>query len=179
MLLPRQMLLPRLAPGWLRPGSGAARVVRRALCTSVEVPPLRLEPQLEKVISRFESSMKAGRRYVASACGFFLNESPRLWLWGAVLDAYISCFVRASSLSSRSTQQEKSTLLIDGMWGQLQRFRVQRVLLVCSDFDSYTFEEDGCAITRPPQPPYTAPLRAASLLLHAQLTQRARIPLVL
>ena len=108
MLLPRQMLLPRLAPGWLRPGSGAARVVRRALCTSVEVPPLRLEPQLEKVISRFESSMKAGRRYVASACGFFWNESPRLWLWGAVLGAYISCFVRASSLSLLAARSRRS-----------------------------------------------------------------------
>ena len=52
---------------------------------------------------------------------------------------------RARASSLRSTQQEKSTLLVDGMWGQLQRFRVQRVLLVCSDFDSYTFEEDGCA----------------------------------
>ena len=155
MLLPRQMLLPRLAPGWLRPGSGAARVVRRALCTSVEVPPLRLEPQLEKVISRFESSMKAGRRYVASACGFFLNErEPAPLVVGRRARClYFLLRARLLSLSSRSTQQEKSTLLIDGMWGQLQRFRVQRVLLVCSDFDSYTFEEDGCAITRPPQPP--------------------------
>ena len=56
MPLPRGMLLPRLAR------SCATRLGRRAMCTSVEVPPMRLEPQLEKVISRFESSMKAGRR---------------------------------------------------------------------------------------------------------------------
>ena len=31
-------------------------------------------------------------------------------------------------------------------FSQLQRFKVQRVLLVCSDYDSYTFEEDGCAL---------------------------------
>ena len=28
-------------------------------------------------------------------------------------------------------------------FGMLQRVRVQKVLLVCSDYDSYTFEEEG------------------------------------
>jgi hypothetical protein len=62
---------------------------------------LRLEPQLESIISRFQSSLKAGRA-------------------GA----------------------EKSKAIVDE-FGQLQRIRVQKVLLVCSDYDSYTFEEDG------------------------------------
>lgn len=69
----------------------------------VPVPPfVRLEPALETIISRFQSSLKAGR-------------------------------ARAES---------KSANLVDDI-GQLQRFRVQKVLLVCSDYDSYTFEEDG------------------------------------
>ena len=64
--------------------------------------PLRLEPQLEGIISRFQSSMK----------------------------------------QSRSSREEKSKSLVDE-FGQLQRVRVQNVLLVCTDYDSYTFEEEG------------------------------------
>jgi len=61
---------------------------------------MRLEPQLETIISRFESS-RTGRR-----------------------------------------REEKSKSIVDE-FVQLQRIRIQRVLLVCSDYDSYTFEEDG------------------------------------
>ena len=85
--------------------SGATR-----LCASTsKAPAFTLDGSLEKIISRFESSMKSG---------------------------------------SAGVVQEKSSSLVDE-FGQLQRFRVQRVLLVCSDYDSYTFEEDGCANLHP------------------------------
>ena len=42
----------------------------------------------------------------------------------------------------RPTNESKSKSLVDE-FGLLQRFRVQKVLLVCSDYDSYTFEEEG------------------------------------
>ena len=40
---------------------------------------------------------------------------------------------------------DKSKSLVDD-FVMLQRFRVQKVMLVCSDYDSYTFEEEGCVI---------------------------------
>ena len=97
----------------LRPGPAVARNIfashyaaRRTLSSvapdEIVSRPLRLDPQLETIISGFQTSLKKGR------------------------------------LSSQS----KSAKLVDEM-GQLQRFRVQKVLLVCSDYDSYTFEEDG------------------------------------
>jgi len=90
------MLLRSLAP--------AARLMGRRLSSLAEAPKVfRLEPQLEKVISRFESSMKAGRGV--------------------------------------QTVEKSQTLVED--FGALQRFHVQKVLLVCSDYDSYTFEEEG------------------------------------
>ena len=75
---------------------------------AVAPPPMRLEPPLEKIISKLESSMKAGS-------------------------------------GMRNADKPKS--LVDE-FGLLQRFRVQKVLLVCSDYDSYNFEEEGCALAR-------------------------------
>ena len=87
------------------------RLGSRLLSTELSTPSkLRLEPQLEKVISRFESSIKAGHR----------------------------------------GREEKAKSLVDD-FGLLQRFRVQKVLLVCSDYDSYTFEEEGCARASAPR----------------------------
>jgi len=85
-------LLPRLPPPPGRPATS------RLLSTA----PVRLEPQLESIISRFQTNLKA----------------------------------------TRSESAEKSKTLVDD-FGQLQRVRVQNVLLVCSVYDSYTFEEDG------------------------------------
>ena len=90
------------------PARAAAVAARRKLSSraagdnELTAKPLLLDPALETIISRFQSSLKAGR-------------------------------ARAES---------KSANLLDDI-GQLQRFRVQKVLLVCSDYDSYTFEEDG------------------------------------
>ena len=69
---------------------------------STSSAPLRLEPQLEGIINRFQSSLR----------------------------------------QSRATKEEKTKTLVDD-FGQLQRVRVQNVLLVCTDYDSYTFEEEG------------------------------------
>jgi hypothetical protein len=100
--------------------SRLSRLVWRAH-TQVDAP-LRLEPQLEGIITRFQSSIKASRG---------------------------------------GLHEDKSKSLVND-FGQLQRVRVQNVLLVCSDYDSYTFEEEGllnelvfqwCARTRPPAPP--------------------------
>ena len=77
----------------------AARPAARQVSSSV-APPLRLDPALEGIISRFKAAGKGG------------------------------------------PQEEKAKKLVDD-FSQLQQIRVQRVLLVCSDYDSYTFEEEG------------------------------------
>ena len=41
-----------------------------------------------------------------------------------------------------ATETDKSSSIVDSV-AQLQTRRVQNVLLMCSDYDSYTFEEDG------------------------------------
>ena len=50
---------------------------------------------------------------------------------------------RAEPASIKAADKSKS--LVDD-FVMLQRFRVQKVMLVCSDYDSYTFEEEGCVI---------------------------------
>ncbi|KAL1495700.1 hypothetical protein AB1Y20_016563 [Prymnesium parvum] len=56
------------------------------------------------------------------------------------LENIISRF--AESAKAGGALEDKSKKLVDD-FNKLQAFRVQRVLLVCSDYDSYTFEEDG------------------------------------
>jgi len=90
-LLRSRGLLPGLA------SSGASRL-RSAMAT----PKLRLEPQLEAVLSRFRASTKGDGR----------------------------------------PKEEVSSRLVEE-FERLQSRKVQRVLLVCSDYDSYTFEQDG------------------------------------
>ena len=103
--LGRSRLGQAAAPLWSRRppravGAGqGATLLRRAL--SVDAQPLRLEPALESIISKFQASIKG-----------------------------------------RSSEIAKSKAIVDN-FGMLQRVRVQKVLLVCSDYDSYTFEEEG------------------------------------
>ena len=46
------------------------------------------------------------------------------------------------SFRKSATETDKSSSIVDSV-AQLQTRRVQNVLLMCSDYDSYTFEEDG------------------------------------
>lgn len=99
------MLANRLGRGLARAAASAGRHAAREAAQPrsrlLSTAPLRLDPQLEGIISSFQSSMKATTARGAKA----------------------------------------KTLVED--FGQLQRHRVQHVLLVCTDYDSYTFEEDG------------------------------------
>ena len=47
-----------------------------------------------------------------------------------------------SRFRKSATETDKSSSIVDSV-AQLQTRRVQNVLLMCSDYDSYTFEEDG------------------------------------
>ena len=78
----------------------AAALAPRALST-VAPKPLRLQPQLESVLSRFRATT-----------------------------------------GPKGQKEEASARLVEDFQG-LQSRSVMRVLLVCSDYDSYTFEEDG------------------------------------
>lgn len=66
------------------------------------------------------------------------------------LEKIITSF-KSSMKPTRLGSVDKSRAIVDE-FGMLQRFRVQKVLLVCSDYDSYTFEEEGCAGS-PRRPP--------------------------
>eukprot|EP00966_Prymnesium_polylepis_P298706 6903014-Prymnesium_polylepis.1 len=57
-----------------------------------------------------------------------------------MLENIISRF--SESAKAGNLMEDKSKKLVDD-FNKLQAYRVQRVLLVCSDYDSYTFEEDG------------------------------------
>ena len=91
--------------GAARSGPFAARALglRRAFTgrtlSTVPAKPLRLDPQLESVLSRFRA--KGG-----------------------------------------PNEKEGAARLVEE-FDRLQSRKVMRVLLVCSDYDSYTFEEDG------------------------------------
>jgi len=58
------------------------------------------------------------------------------------LESIISSFQSAMKSSRQTHRADKAKALVED-FGQLQRVRVQQVLLVCTDYDSYTFEEDG------------------------------------
>ncbi len=100
----RAMLRSGLAAAARRLPSALSRCagtpLRRA--SSGGSPSLRLEPELEEIISKFKATVKSGR----------------------------------------SSADDKPRQLVDN-FGLLQRHRVRQVLLVCSDYDSYTFEEEG------------------------------------
>ena len=57
------------------------------------------------------------------------------------LEGIISRFAESTRAGSKAAE-DKSKKLVDD-FRNLQSVRVQNVLLVCSDYDSYTFEEDG------------------------------------
>ena len=81
-----------------RLGAPRLQPLARLQSSVAAVKPLRLEPQLEGVLSRFRA-----------------KQNPK---------------------------EEGSARLVDDFERLMSR-NVQRVLLVCSDYDSYTFEEDG------------------------------------
>ena len=75
------------------------------------------------------------------------------------LDSSLESILGRFRESKRGATKGTAKALVDD-FGQLQRIRVRKVLLVCSDYDSYTFEEDGLLnemVTQWYVPMYRAP----------------------
>ena len=115
--------------------SGFARVVSRGSCRDCSA-------------ARHDEagpSRQAGRRRILRAprlAGVGAAAVPRAVDGAGAAPLEPSLESALSRFRKSATETDKSSSIVDSV-AQLQTRRVQNVLLMCSDYDSYTFEEDG------------------------------------